>query len=168
MLIGGLAVALRGQPRATVDVDMVLATDVDAALELVQQLSTSRFRPLFADVEQVVQESLILPLRHREQGVKVDLMIGLSGFERLAVDRAQLCEVAGTTIPVATAEDLIIMKSLAGRPRDEQDLEGLVIAQGDALDWTYCDRMANELGEALGIDLLDRVRKLRRDNSIDS
>jgi hypothetical protein len=162
MLVGGLAVALRGQPRATADVDMVLAADVDEALALVQQLSNSKFRPLFADVEEVVQTSLILPLRHREQGVKVDLAIGLSGFERQAVERAQLCEVAGTQIPVATAEDLIIMKSLAARPRDEQDLEGLVTAQASLLDWSYCERIAGELGQALGTDLLEKVRSLRR------
>jgi hypothetical protein len=114
-LIGGLAVSLRGQPRATVDVDMVIAVDVERALELVVALEDSAFRPLFDDVTEVVQRSLILPLRHRLTGVKVDLSIGLSGFERHAVERAEICDVAGTSVPVATAEDLIIMEGI-GRP----------------------------------------------------
>lgn len=35
-LIGGLAVSLRGQPRMTVDVDLVILADVDQALRLAQ------------------------------------------------------------------------------------------------------------------------------------
>jgi Nucleotidyltransferase of unknown function (DUF6036) len=164
-LIGGLAVSLRGQPRATVDVDMVIAVDVARTLELVVSLSGSNFQPLFADVAEVVERSFILPLRHRSTQVKVDLSIGLSGFERNAVERAQRCDVADTVVPVATAEDLIIMKALAGRPRDEQDLQGLVVAQGDSLDWVYCERVATELGEALGVDLVAKIRSLRDDRS---
>lgn len=160
-LIGGLAVSLRGQPRATIDVDMVIAVDVERALELIAVLEGSTFRPLFADVDDVVARSFILPLRHRSTDVKVDLSIGLSGFERSAVERAEWHDLAGTSIPVATAEDLIIMKALAGRPRDDQDLRGLVIAQGEHLDWAYCERVAAELGEALGINLAGRIRALR-------
>jgi len=93
--------------------------------------------------------------------MKVGLSVGLSGFERHAVLRAENCHVAGISIPVATAENLMIMKSLAARPRDDQDLEGLVIAQGDTLDWDYCEQTAAELGEALGIDLVAKIRQLR-------
>lgn len=160
-LVGGLAVSLRGQPRVTVDVDMVMAIDVEEALAIERQLEASNFRPLFDDVATVIETAFILPLRHRSTGVKVDLAIELSGFERQLVERAEKCLVAGAEIPVATAEDLLIMKCLAGRPRDEQDLEGLVIAQNATLDWGYCDRMATQLGEALGQDLVGRVRKLR-------
>jgi hypothetical protein len=160
-LIGGLAVSLRGQPRLTADVDIVVAVDLDRALELIAVLDTSDFRPLFEDVAEVVQRSFILPLRHRSTHVKVDLSIGLSGFEKRAVARAEICHVAGILIPVATTEDLLIMKSLAARPRDDQDLEGLVIAQGDSLDWGYCEQTAAELGEALGIDLAAKIRQLR-------
>lgn len=160
-LVGGLAVSLRGQPRATVDVDMVIAIDVAAALAIAGQLDSSKFCPLFDDIATVIETAFILPLRHRSTGVKVDLAIGLSGFERHLVERAERCHVAGTNVPVATAEDLVIMKCLAGRPRDEQDLEGLAIAQSESLDWNYCEQIATQLGEAVGQDLVGRVRKLR-------
>ena len=45
-LIGGLAVSLRGQPRMTVDVDILILTDVEQALRLVRELArplSSRF-----------------------------------------------------------------------------------------------------------------------------
>jgi hypothetical protein len=160
-LVGGMAVSLRGQPRVTADVDMVIAVEIDRALALVERLGQSKFRPLFDGIEEVVARAFILPLRHRSTHVKLDLAIGLSGFERQAIARAQSVEVAGSPISVATIEDLLIMKVLAGRPQDEQDIAGLVSAQGERLDWDYCLDVATELGESLGQDLAGRINVLR-------
>jgi hypothetical protein len=140
---------------------MIIAADVSRALELTAALDGSSFRPLFDDVSEVVQKAFILPLRHRSTGVKVDLAIGLSGFEQQVVARAQHLNLAGVDVFVATPEDLLIMKLLAGRPRDEEDLEGLVIVQGDRLDWKYCRELAIKLGEAVGQDLAVRLDALR-------
>lgn len=160
-LIGGLAVSLRGQPRMTADVDLVILADVPRSLALARGLEGTDFRPLFDDVAQVVQKSFILPLRHRTTNVKVDLALGLSGFEQQIMSRAERLSLAGTEIAVATAEDLLIMKILAGRPQDEQDIQGLMIAQGKKLDWKYCTDLAAKLGEALGQDLATRITSLR-------
>jgi hypothetical protein len=160
-LIGGLAVSLHGQPRVTADVDMVILADVPQSLSLLSRLAKSRFKPLFDGVAEVVEKSFILPLRHRITNVKVDLALGLSGFEQQLLQRAELVTVADTEITVATAEDLLLMKILAGRPQDDQDAQGLVVAQGKKLDWTYCLNVATELGEAVGQNLAMRVRSMR-------
>lgn len=161
VLVGGLATSLRGQPRVTADVDMIILGDVERALSLVDGLQESRFAPLFDDVADVVRNAFLLPIRHRATGVKVDLAIGLSGFEQQVVGRAEVLDLAGTSICVATAEDLLLMKVLAGRPRDEQDVRGLLDVQGDRIDWDYCVRLADDLGEAIGQDLGRQVRVLR-------
>ena len=69
--------------------------------------------------------------------------------------------MAGASVAVATAEDLLIMKILAGRPQDDQDVQGLVVAQGQHLDWNYCLNLGAELGEAVGQDLVTRIQSLR-------
>jgi hypothetical protein len=160
-LIGGLAASYRGQPRVTADVDMVIAADAARAISLAAALDKSEFRPLFPDITDVIEKSFMLPLRHRRTNVKVDLAIGFSGFEQQVVLRAEQVDFSGTPVSVATAEDLVIMKVLAGRPQDEQDLQGLAIAQGSSLDWDYCLYVAKELGEAIDQDLLGRVHALR-------
>ena len=114
-----------------------------------KRLDRTNFRPLFDNVTEVVERSFILPLRHRSTNVKVDLALGLSGFEQRAISRAEPLDAAGRTVSVVTAEDLLVMKVLAGRPHDEQDARGIVIAQRDRLDWEYCLEAARELGEAL-------------------
>jgi hypothetical protein len=161
-LIGGIAASLRGQTRATADVDLVIATTVEQAINLSATLEGSSFRPLFPDVAEVVERAFILPLRHQSTGVKVDMAIGLSGFEQLVVSRASPLKLAGRQVQVATAEDLLIMKSIAARPQDEADIVGLVKAQADRLDWEYCLRVAAELGNAIGQDIHARLAKLRQ------
>ncbi len=137
-LIGGLAASLRGQPRVTADVDLVIAADIDAALEIAASLHATPFAPLFDDVTEVIQRAFILPLRHRLTRVKVDIAIGLSGFERQAVSRATPEPLAGRLISIATVEDLVLMKTLAGRPQDDDDVQGMLAAAADCMDWDYC------------------------------
>jgi hypothetical protein len=93
--------------------------------------------------------------------VKLDLALGLSEFEGQALARAEPLLLAGMTVAVATAEDLLIMKILAGRPQDDQDVQGLVVAQGQHLAWNYCLSLGAELGEAVGQDLVTRIKSLR-------
>lgn len=165
-LIGGLAASFRGQTRVTADVDMVIATDIESALQLLADVGQSKFAPLFADAAEVVKKAFLLPLKHRETGVKVDLALGLSGFERQAIQRAERVEWEGCQVMMATCEDLIIMKILAGRPHDDQDVRGIVNTRRDELDWEYCLQTARELGEAVGQDLLRQVQSLRDDRTL--
>lgn len=160
-LIGGLAVSLRGQPRMTVDVDLVILADVEQALQLVRELSSTPFEPLFGGVEDVVSSSFILPLRHRTTGIRVDLAIGMSGFERQAVGRATPITIGAIRVPVVSLEDLLVMKAIAGRPQDDQDIRGLIAAQREAIDWPACLSLAEQLGTAIDVDIAGRLRAAR-------
>jgi hypothetical protein len=160
-LIGGLAVSLRGQPRMTVDVDLVILADVERALRLVRELDSTPFEPLFAGVEEVVSRSYILPIRHRSTGIRVDLAIGMSGFERDAVGRATSVAIGDLRVPVVSVEDLLVMKALAGRPQDDIDIRGLVAAQRDTIDWSRCLSLAESLGAAIDLDIASRLRTAR-------
>ena len=160
-VIGGLAVSLRGQPRMTVDVDLVIAADVDDALRLARDLPGTRFQPLFPGVEEVILAAFILPLRHRATGVRVDLAVGMSGFEHEAIGRATRMSIGETRAPVVTVEDLLVMKALAGRPQDEQDIRGIVELHGDRIDWNACLATAQALGQAVDIDIAGRLQSAR-------
>lgn len=58
-------------------------------------------------------------------------------------------------------EDLLVMKALAGRPQDEQDIRGLIAANGDAIDWPGCLTLARRLGEAVDVDVAGRIEAAR-------
>jgi len=146
----------------TVDVDIVVLATIDQALELVADLSTTPFAPLFEGVEDVVRRAFILPLRHRVTGVRLDIALGMSGFERQAVQRATPIVLGAVSIPVVKIEDLLVMKAIAGRPQDEQDIRGLVGAQRGSIDWSECLSLAEQLGSALDIDIVGSLRASRQ------
>lgn len=143
-VIGGLAVSARGQPRVTADIDMVVATDVEGMLGLLGTLPTTPFEPLFQGVDEVIERAYLPPMRHRQHRIKVDLAVGMSGFERQAVARAKPVQLAGVSVPVVTTEDLILMKTLAGRDQDQLDLQMLACTVGESVDWNYCVKVATE------------------------
>jgi hypothetical protein len=64
-------------------------------------------------------------------------------------------------LTVATAEDLLVMKMLAGRPQDDQDVQGIVSAAGSSLDWDYCLHVAAQLEQAIGIDMVKRILRFK-------
>jgi len=161
-LVGGIAASLRGRLRATEDVDLVLLTDVEGALELANSLGATPFQPLFPEFEKVVRSAYILALEHQPTGVPIDLAIGASGFEQQIVNRAQFVTIANTKVHVATAEDLILMKILAGRPQDDQDIAGMIAVQGSSIDWAYCESVAYQLAEVMEMDLVVMIQRLQK------
>lgn len=64
--------------------------------------------------------------------------------------RAKIKEVLpGVRVRTATAEDIVVMKSIAGRPRDVDDIERIIATQGKKLDAEYIRRWLAEFSEAL-------------------
>ena len=147
-LVGGLAAAVHGRMRTTEDVDLVLAVDVEEAIEFLNELPTKQFRPLFPEFELVARNSYILALEHVATQISLDLAIGMSGFEQQIVKRSGPVEIGENSMLIATAEDIILMKILAGRPQDDQDIAGIVATRHASLDWDYCETVARELDEA--------------------
>jgi hypothetical protein len=150
MVIGGQAVLLHGAPRVTEDIDLTLAAGPDRAGDVVNLCGRMGLTPLPADVERFVAETFVLPARHALTGFRVDFIFSTTAYERSAIERARPVDIAGQAVPFATAEDLIVHKLFAARPRDIEDAQGVVRRSGAALDWTYIERWALDFAAVPG------------------
>ncbi len=74
------------------------------------------------------------------------LFTGKDKFLRSVVRRRKIMKIGNLNIPVIQAEDLIIMKTLAGREKDEEDIEAIWEEIGDKLDSDYISRTISRLG----------------------
>ena len=162
MVIGGQAVLVHGQPRLTQDIDVTLGVEpdhLDKVLEICEQLELD---PLPEELESFVMETFVLPALQRETRIRVDFVFSTTAYERQAIQRAVRVEIDRTEVPFATAEDLILHKLFAGRPRDLEDARGVVRRKGHQLDWAYLARWARDLASAPGREQLEeQVEKLR-------
>jgi len=65
----------------------------------------------------------------------VDLSLGWMTFEKDAMARATPLTLGGATLPVATAEDLVVFKAIAWRDLDKSDIRELVVRHGDQMSF---------------------------------
>lgn len=166
MLIGGQAVLLHGRPRLTEDIDLTLASGPEALPRLLTACRNLGLEPLPEDVESFVGETYVLPAFEPETEIRVDFVFSTTPYERQAIERAVRVELEGVAVPFATAEDLLLHKLFAGRPRDLEDAAAVVRRQRDVLDWEYLERWAEEFAAVPGRgELPERLRELRGEGS---
>lgn len=157
MVIGGIAVIARGARRLTRDVDVSLAGHGGKAADWVRELHRDGIEPRVSDAVAFAAESQVLLMRHAATGVDVDVSFATLPFEMEAIARASIESIGPTRLPIASAEDLVIYKSLAWRPQDQQDVERLLALHGDAMNLERVRRRVRELGEALEVARLEEL-----------
>jgi hypothetical protein len=89
----------------------------------------------------------------------VDLIFSLTPFERQAIERARVVTIGDTPVRYATPEDLTILKVLAGRPRDLEDVRSILLKQRQ-VDAAYVRRWLRELQAGLDQDLTGTFEQL--------
>ena len=163
MLIGGQAVLLHGDARLTQDIDITLGVGPGSLPAVVKACEALSLRALPQDVEAFVQQTFVLPTVDDDTGIRVDLIFSTTPYEAGAIRRAVTERMEGESVPFASAEDLILHKLFAGRPRDVEDVAGIIRRKCNELDWDYLEEWARELSGVEGrADLGLQLRGLRR------
>ena len=165
-LIGGLVVQRWGEPRFTQDVDATVLAEYGRERPVIDGL-LSRFAVRRPDAADFALEHRVLLLK-ASNGVDLDVSLAASGFEAEVLDRATPYEFeAGIQLRTCSAEDLIVYKAVAGRPRDLSDIETVVIRQARRLDVERVRAWLREFGELkedpdIGRPFEDALRKAQR------
>jgi hypothetical protein len=160
---GSLASSLQGEPRATNDIDIVVALPIGGVPALV--------RTLGADFEvdtDMLRDALLhgrsCNIFHLPSVTKVDLFaVGPSPYDETEFARRQRVPVGsgGRSLVVKTAEDTVLRKLLWHREgglvseRQWRDVVGVLRFSGGRMDQQYVASWAVRLG--IG-DLLERAR----------
>ena len=150
MLTGSLASSTHGIPRATNDIDIVIAPAREQLLNVIQ---------MFQRVGLTVHtESALDAFRSRTQfnvidfpkGLKVDLIFRKDrDFSVTEFERREVEEVEGMRITVATPEDVLLAKlewsKLGDSDRQIDDAAGILKMQRDSLDFQYLEKWVDAL-----------------------
>ena len=162
-VIGGLAVQRWGEPRETIDVDLTLLTGFGHE-ELYIHSLLEHFESRIPNPAAFALSQRVLLLRNRA-GVGLDIALGGLPFEESAVARSDLFVFPGNvSIRTCSAEDLMVMKAFAARPKDWLDIEGIIIRQTGHLDWTYILQQLKPLVELKGApEILVELKNRKRD-----
>jgi hypothetical protein len=130
----GLAVLRWGEPRFTRDVDVTLLCPFGREDEVSGPLLDLGYVGRISDAREFARRNRVLLLQS-PNGIPIDVALAALPFEEGMVERSSLFELeAGSALRTCSAEDLIILKLFAFRPRDVLDAETIVVRQRAALD----------------------------------
>jgi hypothetical protein len=159
-MFGAQAVIIWGRPRLTTDVDVTVLLGSVATATLMTTLEQHGFQLGAEFSDEFVRVTRVLPTRHQLTGLPLDIVLGGPGLEEQFADRAVAVDLYGDQVPVISSEDLIITKVIAGRPKDLEDVQGVLAIQLPKLDLEYIRTTLRKLEEALGqSDLLPAFSK---------
>ncbi len=143
VLIGGQARNFWAEPRGTMDFDFTTAADAEGFQRLREALTARGFRivrdqgPLQPSGPDFVQ------LWNEATREAIDLQAAKTDFQAGIVERGVRLDPA-QPLRVATVEDLLVLKLIANRKKDQGDLYDL--AARDGIDWSYVEHWSQVWG----------------------
>ncbi|GAB4404410.1 MAG: hypothetical protein OHK003_32310 [Anaerolineales bacterium] len=161
VIIGGAAVSLLGRARFTEDVDAVFLLSNEDLPRLLKMAKEEGIEPRIENVLEFARKSRVVLLKHTPTDTSIDISLGALPFEEEMIERGNLHEVDDTLrLRLPTPEDLIIMKAVAHRPKDLEDIR-TIAAKYPNLDVKRIERWVTEFGEILDMpELWDSIKSL--------
>ncbi len=161
-VFGAQAAVAYGRPRMTGDVDVTVDLKQEEPHMLLDELSSAGFALRIDLSEDFLRESRLLPLVHTPTAMPVDLVIAGSSLHAEFLARRRFVDIGGLRVPMLSPEDLVVTKILAGRPKDIEDVRGVLLEQ-PRLNIESVRELLRDLAIALGDpSLLRRFERIVR------
>ena len=161
--IGGVAVIARGVPRLTVDIDATVRAPDTSVDSIFEALARHEIGPRMDQAKEFARMHHVFLARHEPTGTPIDLSLAYLDFEDEAIQSSDEIDYAHVRIPVARAEDLVVYKIVASRPRDIDDAEKLLNLPGGEIQIARVRRLVQQFCEVLEdtarLETLDRLLK---------
>ena len=126
VVIGGIAASVLGQARFTEDLDAMFLLSIQDASRFLEEAKKEGIEPRVDDAIGFAKRSRVLLLRHIVTNTEIDISLGTLPFEQEVIERSTVQEFDDTLqVRLPTPEDLFIMKAIAHRPIDFEDMRVL-------------------------------------------
>jgi hypothetical protein len=146
-VIGGYAVACHGVPRQTGDIDVMAIIDGDP-LDVVDRLRASGHGVSITKGDLLDPLGAVITI---DTQFPIQLIAAKYEYQFNAVRNATIVVYDDRDLPVASADDLILLKLKGGSPRDLEDVESIIDVQGPKLDM---------------VSLMDKARQIKVDKRL--
>jgi hypothetical protein len=151
MLTGSLASSIHGEPRTTLDIDVVIDPSAGVVDRLVAELEQREYYVDPEAADEAVRNREQFNAIDRQGGWKVDLILRKDRpFSHAEFARRQPIQLADITADVTTAEDTIIAKlewaKRGPSERQLRDVAGILRARRNELDRDYLAGWVADLG----------------------
>jgi hypothetical protein len=147
VIIGGVVVGFLGKPRFTADIDAVFLLSTKNIPHFLELAQAENLVPRIPESADFARKNRVL-LRYMPTDTDIDVSLGILPFEEDMVARSSTKSFANLSIRPPTPEDPIIMKAIAHRPKDLEDIRTIAEKYSD-LDMKRNEEWVKSFGDAL-------------------
>jgi hypothetical protein len=166
MVVGSYASNMYGEPRATNDIDIVVAARFPQIEQFAARLDEDKYLSLQAARDALLHESMFSVI-DTSSGWKVDLIPRKrQPFDHVAFERRSPGRLLDREIVVLSREDAILSKLAWAKKSDSErqlrDVESILVLQWERIDFEYLRTWAPELSVTALLDqVVESVRRLK-------
>ncbi len=146
VIVGGIAVIIYGNPRTTVDIDLIVKLEEENIEDFVEYLEDEGFFVHIEDIRQAFKERTHFTAEEKDSLFRLDIKGVYGEEERITLRNRKKVEYDGITMYVASPEDTIANKLYYGSEQDIEDAESIYVRQEDELDLEYLEERCEALG----------------------
>ena len=167
MISGSFGSSYHGRPRATKDIDIVIAPTEKLLLEFVESLGEDYYVSL-EGVRDAFDNNSMFNIIDNLSGWKADFILRKArAFSRQEFERKAIAEIGGLDVWVTSPEDIILSKLEWSKDSQSErqfgDALGVAVVQWDRLDVDYLRKWAKELQVTDSLEqLLEQAGKLAK------
>jgi predicted nucleotidyltransferase len=162
-IIGAMAASVHGVIRASRDADALLSITTSALPDLERSFRATGFITELRRGDMDDPISAVLTL-HDEFENRVDLLVGIRGFDPQAFSRTIDVPLDGEPLRFVGLEDFIAMKIFAGSPQDISDATTALEVATDLLDVNLLRQLSRRYGADTARSLENVLASLSRDS----
>lgn len=118
--------SILGRPRLTQDVDALVNLPEAKWAKAISTAADFGIVPRIEDAMEFAKRSRVLLLRHEPSAIDIDVILAGLSFEQEMISRRRSTTIGDVPLPLPRVEDLLVMKAIAQRPKDLQDLQALL------------------------------------------
>lgn len=144
-LAGGFALGVYCEPRATIDIDIVVVGDLHIVEEVLRGAFSTVYRNLNTMTFPLVRVHRFLLIEGEQEQV-LDLLEPIeTEFAAEVRSRARRIDFMGTAVPLLAPELLFILKRRSSRTQDQLDADSLWLELSASFDPAFLNRWLPEL-----------------------
>lgn len=152
LVTGSVAAMAFGEPRLTIDVDIVAAVTEEKIPALEAAFPADEFYLGAEMIREAIRHQTQFNIIHPASGLKVDVILRRdTPFDQSRFSRARRVHPAPSyEANFASPEDVIIKKmeyyAAGGSEKHLRDITGMLLTSGEQIDRTYIEEWARNLG----------------------
>ncbi|MGC8765766.1 MAG: nucleotidyl transferase AbiEii/AbiGii toxin family protein [Brevinematia bacterium] len=160
IIVGGQAVIVYGIFRTTKDIDITIDIDINEIEKVIQILRKIGLKVLVSEPENFVRDVFVLPAIEEKSKIRVDIIFGLSPFEKEAIKRANKIKIDNVNVRFISIEDLIIQKVISKRNKDTEDVK-ILLTKNKNINENYVIDWLKKLEEVMEENLVEKFLSLK-------